>query len=114
MNASIDVSKLHRFDVIDYLQTKQDIAEYLAVVIEDGDPVLLAATLNDIACVRGIAEIAKEAGIDRQTLHETLRHGNNNPPFDIVARVCKVLGMQLTARPCTPTVVDAEALSASA
>jgi len=87
------------FDIADELQTDQDIAEYLAVVIEDGDPALLAATLGDIARVRGMTQIAREAGIGREALYKALRKGAS-PRFETIARVCKALGVELTVRPC--------------
>ena len=46
MTHKIDVAKLPDFDITEMLQTEQDVAEYLSVVIEDGDPALLAATLG--------------------------------------------------------------------
>jgi len=95
------VSKLRRFDVADELQTEQDIAQFLAVVIEDGDPALLAATLGEIARIRGMTQIAKEAGMGRETLYKALRHGSS-PRFETIARVCKALGVKLTVQSCTP------------
>jgi len=100
MNTKIDVAKLHRFDVTDDLQTDQDIAEFLAVVIEDGDPALLAATLGEIARMRGMTQIAKEAGMGREALYKALRKGAS-PRFETIARVCKALGVELTVRPLT-------------
>lgn len=49
MSHKIDITQLPDFDITEMLQTEQDIAEYLSLVIEDGDPALLAATLGDIA-----------------------------------------------------------------
>jgi len=95
----MDVSQLRRFDIAEYLQTEEDIAGYLAVVIEDGDPALLAATLGDIARVRGMAQIAKDAGMGREALYKALRPGAS-PRFETIARVCKALGVELTVRPC--------------
>ena len=51
MSHKIDITQLPDFDITEMLQTEQDIAEYLSLVIEDGDPALLAATLGDIARV---------------------------------------------------------------
>jgi len=107
----IDVSKLPVFDIADYLQTDEDIAGYLAVVIEDGDPALLAATLGDIARIRGMTQIAKEAGMGREALYKALRPGAS-PRFETIARVCKALGVELTVRPqqsLTPPASDAQA-----
>ena len=69
MRHNIDISKLPEFDITEMLQTEQDIAEYLSLVIEDGDPALLAATLGDIARARGMTQIAQDAGIGREALY---------------------------------------------
>ncbi|MBP8091882.1 MAG: putative addiction module antidote protein, partial [Giesbergeria sp.] len=70
MRHKIDISKLPDFDITEMLQTEQDIAEYLSLVIEDGDPALLAATLGDIARARGMTQIAQDAGIGREALYK--------------------------------------------
>ena len=85
------------FDVSEMLQSEQDIVEYLNLVIEDGDPALLAATLGDIARARGMTQIAQEAGIGREALYKALRP-DASPRFDTIARVCKALGVQLIAQ----------------
>ncbi len=80
------------FDITEMLQDDESIAEYLTLVMEDGDPALLAATLGDIARARGMTQIAKDAGIGREALYKALRP-------DAVARVCKALGVKLVAQP---------------
>lgn len=97
MSQKIDISRLPEFDVTEMLQTDQDIAEYLTLVIEDGDPALLAATLGDIARARGMTQIARDAGIGREALYKALRPGAA-PRFDTIARVCKALGVKLVAQ----------------
>jgi probable addiction module antidote protein len=85
------------FDITEMLQDDESIAEYLTLVMEDGDPALLAATLGDIARARGMTQIAKDAGIGREALYKALRH-DASPRFDTVARVCKALGVKLVAQ----------------
>ena len=86
------------FDITEMLQDDESIAEYLTLVMEDGDPALLAATLGDIARARGMTQIAKDAGIGREALYKALRP-DASPRFDTVARVCKALGVKLVAQP---------------
>jgi probable addiction module antidote protein len=88
------------------LKTDEDIAEYLSVVIEDGDPALLAVTLGDIARARGMTQIAKDAGIGREALYKALR-ADSSPHFDTIARVCKALGVKLVVQPDTPGAASA-------
>ncbi len=85
------------FDITEMLQYDESIAEYLTLVMEDGDPALLAATLGDIARARGMTQIAKDAGIGREALYKALRP-DASPRFDTVARVCKALGVKLVAQ----------------
>ena len=70
--------------------------EYLPQVIEDGDPGELAAALGHIAKARGMTEIAKASGIKREALYKALRP-NAQPRLETIQRVCKALGVKLTA-----------------
>lgn len=101
MSEKISVSRLPEFDITELLQSEQDVAEYLSLVIEDGDPALLAATLGDMARARGMTQIAQEAGIGRESLYKALRP-DASPRFDTIARVCRALGVKLVAQPIDP------------
>lgn len=103
MNARIRAADLPNFDITELLQTDEDIAEYLTVVIEDGDPAMLAVTLGDIARARGMTQIAKDSGITREALYRALRTGSS-PRFETIARVCKALGVRLVVQ-VAPAVV---------
>ncbi len=97
MTKKITVADLPEFDITEMLKTDEDIAQYLSLVIEDGDSALLAATLGDIARARGMTQIAKDAGIGREALYKALR-ADASPRFDTIARVCKALGVRLVAQ----------------
>jgi len=92
------VDRLSEFDMAQYLKSDADIAEYLRQVLEEGDPGELAAALGHIAKARGMTEIAKASGIKREALYKALRP-NAQPRFDTIQRVCKALGVKLTAEP---------------
>jgi probable addiction module antidote protein len=89
------------FDLAEHLQSDEDIAQYLSLVIEEGDPGELAHALGLAARARGMAQIAKDAGIGREALYKALR-ADASPRFDTIARVCKALGVKLTVVPDTP------------
>jgi probable addiction module antidote protein len=97
VSEKIRAADLPNFDITEMLKTDEDIAEYLTVVIEDGDPAMLAVTLGDIARARGMTQIARDSGITREALYRALRPGAT-PRFDTVARVCKALGVRLVAQ----------------
>jgi probable addiction module antidote protein len=88
---------LPEFDITEHLDSDEAIAEYLTVVLEDNDPALFAAALGDIARARGMTEIAKASGLTREALYKALRP-TASPRFDTIAKVCKALGVKLTAQ----------------
>lgn len=96
----IKVSELPDFDVAEHLRDEADMAAYLQVVMEDGDPALLAAALGDVARARGMTQIAEAAGLTREALYKALRPGAQ-PRFDTIARVCTALGLKLTVQPAS-------------
>lgn len=98
MTEKIKVSDLPVFDPAEYLRDEEDIAAYLSAIMEDNDPALLAAALGDIARARGMADIAKASGLTREALYKALRP-NTSPRFETIAKVCRALGVKLTAEP---------------
>ena len=98
MTKKLSVSSLPDFDAAQYLEDDATIAEYLALVLDDGDPALLAAALGDVAKARGMAQIADAAGIGRESLYKALRPGAQ-PRFETIQRVCTALGVRLVAQP---------------
>ncbi|CAI09465.1 conserved hypothetical protein, putative regulator [Aromatoleum aromaticum EbN1] len=96
MSKPVKISDLPEFDMAEHLKTDVDVAEYLRQVLEDGEPGELAAALGHIAKARGMSEIAKATGIKREALYKALRP-NAHPRLETVQRVCKALGVKLTA-----------------
>ncbi|WP_446011950.1 addiction module antidote protein [Candidatus Electrothrix sp.] len=86
--------ELAPFDASDYLDNEETIAEYLAAALENSDPDAFLAAVRDVAKARGITQIAKQAGIGRESLYKTLRPGAQ-PRFDTVRRLVAALGVRL-------------------
>lgn len=89
---------LHAFDMSEMLDSDEAIAEYLSQVMADGDADELVAALGHIARDRGMAQIARDAGLGRESLYKALAPGAK-PRFDTVLRVVRALGVRLEARP---------------
>ena len=90
--------KLLPFDASRYLTSEAAVAEYMAAVLESGDPDLVLLALSDVARARGMAQVAKDAGLGRESLYKTLTPGAK-PRFDTVMKVAAALGVRLTAVP---------------
>lgn len=90
--------RLVPFDAARYLTDESAVAEYLSAVLEVDDPDLLLLALADIARARGMAEVAKEAGLGRESLYKALSPGAK-PRFETVLKVARALGVRLSAHP---------------
>ena len=90
-------AKLLPFDAARYLTDDAAIAEYITAVLETGDADLLLLALGDVARARGMAQVAKDAGLGRESLYKALAPGAK-PRFDTVLKVARALGVRLTAQ----------------
>lgn len=94
----VKVADLPTYDAADYLDSEEAITAYLNAILEENDDALLASALGDIAKARGMAQIAKETGLGRESLYKALREGAS-PRFDTINRVLKALGVKPVAVP---------------
>ncbi|MBS9424126.1 MULTISPECIES: addiction module antidote protein [Photorhabdus] len=85
-----------RWDSAEYLKTEADMAEYLDACIEEAgdDPAFIARALGAIARARGMTQVAKDAGLSRESLYRALS-GDGNPEFSTILKVVKALGLKL-------------------
>ena len=90
--------KLVAFDAARYLNDDAAIAEYMTVVLEANDPDLLLLALSDVARAKGMAQVAKDAGLGRESLYKALAPGAK-PRFETVMKVARALGVKFTAQP---------------
>lgn len=101
MRKKIHVKDLPEFDLAEHLKTDEDIAAYLSIILEDQDQTELTHALGVVARARGMTEVARAAGLTREALYKALRP-SSQPRFDTIARVCRALGLKLTAQVQVP------------
>jgi probable addiction module antidote protein len=94
--------KTRPFDAANYLQSPQDIADYLDAVIEDAlehdDTSLIAAALGDVARAKGMRDVAEQAGLSRESLYRALGP-DGNPTLATLQGVLRTLGLRLAVVP---------------
>jgi probable addiction module antidote protein len=90
--------KSSRFDAAEYLDTPERQAAYITAALETGDPDFVRDALGVVARARGIAEVARTADLNRESLYKALGE-TGNPEFGTVMRVVRALGLTLAARP---------------
>lgn len=82
------------YETADFLDNDTVIAEYLTAAAEDGNPELLLKALSNVAKARGMAQVANDAGLGRESLYKALRHGSK-PRFETIAAVIRALNVRI-------------------
>ncbi|MEA2853096.1 MAG: hypothetical protein QOE02_3115 [Rhodospirillaceae bacterium] len=87
-----------RYDNAALLRGPHDIAAYLEAALEDGDHRVIAEALGNIARAKGMSQLAREAGVGRESLYRALSP-DGNPELRTVLKVVRALGLRLRAAP---------------
>lgn len=87
------------YDVAEHLRTRKEMAAYLDVWLDEApdDVAGIARALGAIARAKGMSQVAKEAGLSRESLYRALSE-SGNPSFATVLKVARALGMRLHAQ----------------
>jgi probable addiction module antidote protein len=91
--------KTSSYDVAEHLRTPQEMAAYLDAWLDEAPDDIsgIARALGDIARAKGMSQVAKEAGLSRESLYRALSEGGN-PSFATVLKVARALGVRLHAQ----------------
>lgn len=87
-----------RYDVAEHLRTPEEMVAYLEACLDeaDGDATFIAKALGDIARAKGMSQVARDAGLSRESLYRALS-GERSPSFDTILKVIAALGLELHA-----------------
>jgi probable addiction module antidote protein len=85
-----------KYDVSEHLRSPEEMAAYLEACMDeaDGDAAFIAKALGDIARAKGMSQVARDAGVSRESLYKALS-GERTPGFDTVLKVISALGLRL-------------------
>jgi probable addiction module antidote protein len=91
-------TKTLTYDVAEQLRTPEEMAAYLDAWLMEApdDAAGIARALGDIARAKGMTQVARDAGLSRESLYKALSE-NGNPSFATVLKVARALGVQLHA-----------------
>jgi len=96
----MNTTKTTPYDVAEHLRTQEEMAAYLEACLEEseGDAAFVAKALGDIARAKGMTQVARDAGLSRESLYKALS-GERMPSFDTILKVVQALGLELHASP---------------
>jgi probable addiction module antidote protein len=94
------MKKSKKFDAAEYLDNEEVIAEYLNAALEDENPAVFLVAVSDIARARGMAKLARDTGLGRESLYKALAPGAK-PRYDTVLKLVRALGVELHASPAS-------------
>jgi probable addiction module antidote protein len=92
------MSEISKFDVVEMLDSPEMIAGYLNEALASGDQAFIMAAIGDVARAKGMASVAKETGLGRESLYKSLS-GNARPEFGTIQRVLASLGLRIVVQP---------------
>jgi probable addiction module antidote protein len=101
----VSKTKATPYDVAEHLRTPEEMAAYLDAWLDEApeDVSGIARALGDVARAKGMSQVAKDAGLSRESLYRALS-ADGNPSFATVLKVAKALGVRLHAQ-AAPTIV---------
>ena len=86
--------KLSAFNPVEFMQDDDEIAEYLTEAYLDEDPNVFIVALGHVAKHKGLSNLAKETGLNRESLYKTFS-GNVQPKWDTIHRLLHALNVRL-------------------
>jgi probable addiction module antidote protein len=91
-------AKLLPFDAARYLTDDEAIAEYMTTVLDTEDTELFLLALSDVARAKGMEQVAKDAGLGRESLYKALAPGAK-PRLETILKVAHALGVKFSSYP---------------
>ena len=83
------------FNPFEFASSQDEIEAILLECYQDDDPQLFIAALGQLAKHYGMTEVAKETGLNRESLYRTF-NGKTDPKWTTIKKLIDVLGVKLT------------------
>ncbi|MGI2035111.1 addiction module antidote protein [Rhizobium panacihumi] len=89
------MNETNPFDIADYLDSPDEMLEYLELAMEDENPDVFIAALGHVAKARGMTQVAELSGLGRESLYKALKSGSKLR-YETVQKVVQALGFRLS------------------
>ncbi|NQY38338.1 MAG: putative addiction module antidote protein [Alteromonadaceae bacterium] len=89
------VEQLTEFNPFEFMETQEEINEFLMECYQDSDPNTFVIALGQLVKLHGFSSVAQQAGLNRESMYKTF-NGKTQPKWDTVVRVLKTLHVNLS------------------
>ena len=97
---SLNTTGTTRYEASRFLDNPEAIAAYLAESMKADDTESLIHALAEVAKAKGINKVAKDAGVNRESLYKVLKSGAKTR-YETIRKLMMAIGVELTVRPIT-------------
>ena len=87
-------TKTRPFNPVEFLESDEEIAQYLNDAYDDENPEVFVIALGNVVKARGVAEVARQAGLNRESLYKIFS-GKAKPQWGTIHALMHALGFQL-------------------
>ncbi|SEO53816.1 addiction module antidote protein [Pseudomonas sp. NFACC39-1] len=105
---SLNTTGRTRYEASRFLDTPEAIAAYLAESMKADDTESLIHALAEVAKAKGVNKVAKDAGVNRESLYKVLKSGAKTR-FETIRKLMTAIGVELTVQPITTQAMASKA-----
>ncbi|WP_330212763.1 addiction module antidote protein [Pseudomonas sp. Z18(2022)] len=105
---SLTTTGTTRYEASRFLDSPEAIAAYLAESLKTGETEGLIHALAEVAKAKGVNKVAKDAGVNRESLYKVLKAGSKTR-FETIRKLMTAIGLELTVQPITALAVTSKA-----
>ncbi|WP_413698545.1 addiction module antidote protein [Psychromonas sp. KJ10-10] len=87
-------NKTSPFNPFDYMDTQDEINDFLRECLEDDDPNVFVSALGHLVKSHGVADVAEVTGLSRESLYKTF-NGKTQPKWSTIFKVTNAIGLHL-------------------
>ncbi|MDU8498577.1 putative addiction module antidote protein [Pseudomonas syringae] len=102
---NLDTSGTSRYEASRFLDSPETISAYLAESMKAKDPELLMKALSEVAKAQGVNKVARDAGVNRESLYKSLK-GGAKTRYDTIRKLMEAVGVELTVQPIAASSAD--------
>jgi probable addiction module antidote protein len=91
-------NKTSPFNPFDYMESQEEINDFLRECLEDDDPAVFVSALGHLVKKHGVTDVSEVTGLSRESLYKTF-NGKTQPKWSTIFKVTHAIGLNLAISP---------------